>query len=403
MALTILQNIGLTDPQSSEVTSNINEPTAATNDRQLFMTGNWFASRSSDGGANWTLVDPFTSFPASAGGFCCDQVVLFNPKFRIWIWLLQYSSAANGENIFRVSVSREATFGNWYYWDFAPRNLNATWTANWFDYPDMAFTSEQLFITFNMFKGNDWQRAVVFRMPLTTLASAGTLSYRWWQTTSNGSLRLSRGAASTMYMASHNSVNQIRVLQWADSAATVTTTDVNVRPWLGGAYSAPGPGGSNWLGRCDSRITGACVGGDVLTFMWSANRDGSHPLPYIRVVRLRETTKALVAEPDLWSQSSAWAYPAAASNAQGVVGLSAFYGGGTRHPWHVVGTLSAANNWSTAVSATSTHSPPSGAWGDYVSCVPHQPASAQWVASGYTLRGGTDRRNIEPRYVRFRA
>lgn len=402
MAITLVQNIGLNDTQTSQTTSTICEPTAAANERQLFVTGNWFASRSSDGGASWTFVDPFTSFPASAGGFCCDQVVLFNPRFKIWIWLLQYSQAGNGENLFRLAISREASFGSWYYWDFAPGNLSATFAGNWFDYPDMAFTNDNLFVTFNMFKGNAWQRAVAFRFPLATLASGGSLGYRWYQTTANGSLRLTRGAATTMYLGSHNTASQIRVLQWPDSGTTITTTDVNVRPWLAGAYSAPGPGNVNWLGRTDPRITGACVGAGTITFMWSANRDGSHPLPYIRVARLRESNKALLGEPDLWSRQSAWAYPAAATNAQGQVGISAFYGGGTRHPGHVVGALTAQNTWDTVLAAVSTDGPPNQAWGDYLSCVQHHASVAQWVAAGYTLRGGTARRNIEPRYVHFR-
>ena len=89
----------------------------------VMMTGNWFASTSTDAGANWTFLDPFTRFPASAGGFCCDQIVLYNPRHRIWIWLLQYISTANGDNIFRLAVCREAEFGSWYYWDFAPQEL----------------------------------------------------------------------------------------------------------------------------------------------------------------------------------------------------------------------------------------------------------------------------------------
>lgn len=133
MALTLVQNIALNDAASTELTSNVCEPATAANDRQLFMTGNWFASSSADGGSTWTAISPFSRFPASAGGFCCDQVVMFNPRHRIWIWLLQYSTASNGENIFRIAISREATFGSWYYWDFAPRGVNATWTGNWFD------------------------------------------------------------------------------------------------------------------------------------------------------------------------------------------------------------------------------------------------------------------------------
>lgn len=402
MALTLLQNIGLDDAATSQLTSTVCEPSAAANDKQLFVTGNWFASNSTNGGAGWTFVDPFTRFPASAGGFCCDQVVLYNPVHRIWIWLLQYLEGSNGENLFRLAVSREASFGSWYWWDFTPRGVNSAWTGHWFDYPDMAFSGANLFVTFNMFKGNAWQRATVFRFPLATLASGASLGYRVWNTTANGSIRLSRGAGSTMYMGSHNSASQVRVFQWPDSATGLSWTDVNVRPWAGGAYSAPGPGGVNWLGRLDSRITGAWVGAGTIGFMWSANRDGSHPLPYIRVVRLKESTKAKIDEPDIFSRDAAWAYPAAAPNAQGQVGFAAFYGGGTRHPGHVVG-VSTASGWETALTKISTHGPPDQAWGDYLSCVAHHPNSTQWVASGFTLQGGTSRRNIEPRYVRFRA
>ena len=52
MALTLVQTVGLSDTASSQSTSTICEPTAAANERQLFMTGNWFASSSADAGAN---------------------------------------------------------------------------------------------------------------------------------------------------------------------------------------------------------------------------------------------------------------------------------------------------------------------------------------------------------------
>jgi hypothetical protein len=200
MALTLVQNLGLDDTATSQLTATVCEPTAAANDQQLFTTGNWFASSSVNGGANWTFVNPFTRFPASAGGFCCDQIVLYNAAHHIWIWLLQYVSTANGDNIFRLAVCRDTQFGSWYYWNFAPKNLNAAWNKQMFDYPDMACTDANLFVTFNMFLGNPWQRAVVFRFPLATLASGASLGYRWWATTNNGSIRLSRGAGATMYM-----------------------------------------------------------------------------------------------------------------------------------------------------------------------------------------------------------
>ena len=241
----------------------------------------------------------------------------------------------------------------------------------------------------------------MFRFPLATLAAGTSLGYRLWATNNNGSIRLCRGAGATMYMGSHNSASQIRVLKWPDSATGLTWKDVNVRSWAAGAYSAPGPGGVNWLGRLDSRITGAWVGAATIGFMWSANRDGSHPLPYVRVVRLKESTKALIDEPDIWSRTSAWAYPAAAANTEGVAGFSAFYGGGTRHPGHVVG-VKTATGWDTALIATSTHSPPDQAWGDYLSCLAHHTPRLAVGGLGLHAARRNSRKNIEPRFVRFR-
>ena len=143
-------------------------------------------------------------------------------------------------------------------------------------------------------------------------------------------------------------------LQWPDSATELSWTDVDVRPWSAGAYAAHGPGGVNWLGRMDPRITGAWMGGGKVGFMWTANRDSTHPWPYIRVVRLLESNLRLIDEPDIWSRVSAWAYPAASGHARGGVGFTAFYGGGTRHPGHVVGVKVEAG-WETTISASSRY------------------------------------------------
>jgi hypothetical protein len=180
-----VQNVGLTDAATSQQTSNINEPTAATSGNNVFVTGNWFASRSTTGGANFTLVDPFTALPSAAGGFCCDQIVLYEPSRDIWIWILQYIQTG-GSNVFRVAISRGSSFGSWYWWDFSPRALNPTWTDMWFDYPDAGFSVNNLYITFNAFNtGGSWLRAFVFKLPLDPLKNRTSLSYQWWSTTTH--------------------------------------------------------------------------------------------------------------------------------------------------------------------------------------------------------------------------
>ena len=316
----LIRNIGLDDAATSTQTSTVNEPTAASAGDRVFVTGNWFASRSTDSGASWTLVDPFTTLPPAAGGFCCDQVVLYDPGRDIWIWILQYIRSGTS-NVFRVAVSAGNDLGSWHWWDFAPQALDATWTDLWFDYPDAAVSANHLYITFNAFNSADsWQRAVVFKLPLDTLASAGSLGYQWWSTTTHGSLRLTQGSTSSMYFASHNAGTQLRVFGWPDGSNTIAWFDVTVSAWNPGPYSAPGPGGVEWLGRLDSRITGAWLSGTRAGFLWTAAARSGRPMPYVKAAMVETATQSLVEEPDIWNAESAFAYPAACPNAQGVVG-----------------------------------------------------------------------------------
>jgi hypothetical protein len=396
----LIQNLQLDDVATSPLTSSICEPTAASSGNNIFVTGNWFASRSTTGGSNFTFVDPFTAFPSAAGGFCCDQIVLYDPSRDIWIWILQYIQTG-GSNIFRVAISRGSSFGSWYYWDFSPRALNPAWTDMWFDYPDAAISANHLYITFNAFNAaGRFQRAFVFKLPLDTLRNGTSLGYQWWSTTANGSLRLTQGAMTTMFFASHNGGTTLRVYSWPDGGGTLGSFDVNVSAYSAGPYSAPGPGGVEWLRRTDSRITGAWLTGTRAGFMWTAGAGPGRPFPYVKVAVVDTFTRSLTGQPDIWNTSSAFAYPAACPNAQGVVGVSLFFGGGTRHPSHVVGFRD-GEAWRLVITRSSTHGPSGGTWGDYLSCKRYQPQTSEWVASGYTLQGGTDRRNVAPQYVRF--
>ena len=170
--LTIFRNVGLDDAATSTDTSTVGEPSVAVSGRQAFLTGNWYASRSTNEGQDWSHVDPFTSLPSAAGGFCCDQVVVHDRRREVWIWILQYITA-NGTNVFRLAASRDNGFPNhsWYWWDISPATLDGRWTNVWFDYPDIALTNDHAWVTFNVFDSNDvWQRAVIMKFPLATIA-----------------------------------------------------------------------------------------------------------------------------------------------------------------------------------------------------------------------------------------
>ncbi|HEY8620562.1 MAG TPA: hypothetical protein VIM01_10860 [Dermatophilaceae bacterium] len=401
--VTVTGNIALDDAATGTQTGTVGEPSVAASSTTVFVTGNWYASRSADRGATWTPLDPFTEFPTQRGIFCCDQQVLYLSGPRLWVWLLQYSRSGSS-NIYRLAVSRTAASGTWHWWDVAPADLDPAWTDVWFDFPDLAASATNLWISFNQYDaGNAWKRAGVIRYPIDQLASATPITRRHWVTTAIGSLRLVNGAGTSMWFCGTDQARRsLRLFEWPDDATGVTAWTIPVSPWAQDGYISLGPGGAPWLGRCDDRVTGAWRAGGRLGFLWTSGRIPGRPQPFIRAVTLDEQTLAVVAEPDLWSQNGAWAYPAAAPSKKGRLGLSAFYGGPT-HPAHAVGVLDAqANTWTTKITATSTHGPVAGKWGDYVVCRAHPIRTTSWVASGFTLQGGTDRRNIEPRVVIFR-
>src|SRR5262249_55526211 len=77
-------------PYPGASTSFVAETQAATNGPIVFYSANWFASFSTDGGASFTFVDPYTQFDPLDGGFCCDQTVTYDPTRDLMIWQLQY-------------------------------------------------------------------------------------------------------------------------------------------------------------------------------------------------------------------------------------------------------------------------------------------------------------------------
>ncbi len=400
--VTILDNRRLDDQATGTQTATVGEPTVASSGQRILVTGNWFASRSSDGGQSWVFLDPFTEFPDDDGDFCCDQIAYYSSRHRIWIWFLQYAQFGTS-NIVRIAVSRTGARGTWSWRDLRPTDVDPGWSQRWLDYPDLAESDDHLYLSFNVFDLSDaWTAAAVVRYPTADLAGGGPITRRSWTTTSFGSLRFVQGAGDTMWFAAHTGDPRVvRLFSWPDSANQVSAFSVAVGPWNDGPYTSRGPGGAEWLSRLDNRMTGGFRSDGVLGFAWSAGPRTGRPQPYTRVVRIDEASLRVRDEPDLWSATGAWAYAATAPSRRGEIGMSAFFGGPT-HPAHAVGLLDeSAGAWSMALTATSTHGPAQGTWGDYVVCRRHPSRSTAWIASAFTLDGGNDRRFVEPRVVAF--
>ena len=214
MAIVFYNNFGLTANDTGGQTSTVGEPSLANRGRHIFYSGNWYATKSLNGGNNWTFVSPFSVLPSIDGGFCCDQTIIYEHRRDILIWLLQYIKR-NGTNTLRVAVNKGATLtdSDWYWWDFQPVNVNPGWNLEWFDYNHAATSNNFLYVGSNVFTTttDQFTRSVIFRFPLDPLADGTALNYSHFSTTNNFSLRCTQGATDVMYFASHNSFSQVSV------------------------------------------------------------------------------------------------------------------------------------------------------------------------------------------------
>lgn len=112
--------------------ATILEPALACSGKRIIVTGNWFCSRTTDGGDNWVFVDPYTELPPAGAGFCCDQLIHYCSARRLWIWLLQFSKTTQG-NLIRVAVSSSGAPGTWTWWDTTPTDIDEQWSGTWLD------------------------------------------------------------------------------------------------------------------------------------------------------------------------------------------------------------------------------------------------------------------------------
>lgn len=391
-------------------TSTVGECSLSQRADHLLVTGNWYAAHSRDRGLTWVHADPFAHFPPAHGGFCCDQTTLYIPKARARVWLLQYSRSGPS-NTLRIAVQTGTNVAapNWFWWDLVPGAIDPAWSDEWFDYNHATWTDNFLYVSSNLFRGDTWTRCVIFRIPLRLLRSTATLTYEYFESTTHFSIRCLPGGTHTLHAVAHDSLAALQCFSWPEASASVNTHTLSVTAWHEPpTYSAPcppNPGSgvrSNWLGRCDGRITGGWEHQGVAGAVWSAGQQSLRPFPFVRCVRWDTTSGALIDEPDIWHPDYAHAYPDTCANRQGVVGIALFRGGGTLFPEHVVGHLGSGGTWSLLRTRAGTHGPDQDKWGDYLHLRLAEATGRRWSSAAFTLQGGSTRGHIEAHVSEFR-
>jgi hypothetical protein len=420
----VFRDSALTPP--STYSSSVNEPNVGGQGDALFTTHNWYAEISGDAGATYTYISPYSTFPAApsefSGGFCCDQRVAQDSSRGLVFWYLQYSlnGASPISNGVRLAVAHGAgdlAANTWRYYDFTPAMFGLT--DKWFDFPHLQASANFLYFTTNIFSGStgNFYGALVVRMPLDQLAAGVSLTLDSFLVAgSYGSILAVSGAAAeghrpgrtAMYFAAVYSTTSLKVLTWPEADALPAVHDVTgLATTSASVFSCLGPDSRDPCTRANPRAQTGWITDTELGVMWSSSQNGgTRPYPYTRVAVLDPVSLAVLAQPDIYSNSSAWLYPALAVNERGHLGGTISNLGGNVLPtlrYLIRDDLSidpSIAGWETYAAAASDAGT-SGRWGDYNGAAAHPRYPTTWLGAGHIQVGGGSNVNSQTHSIWF--
>lgn len=402
----VLRNTELSQPAQSQLASSVGEPSVSASGTVVMYTGNWYAARSIDGGQTFQYINPFNAFPDPPNlGYCCDQVVNYLPSIDTFVWLLQYGpkSGPEADNIQRLAfaTSAEVQSGSWRLFDITTESLGLA--GQFLDFPDLAVGTNFLYVTTNVFTpAGQSAGAAIVRIPIESIKE-GPVTASSHVSEELNSLRVAQNCGTVACFAAHVDTSTLRVFKWDEQQSDPISSDVGVARWIGGqGYHSTMPNGQRWLDRIDPRITGATLAGNDLWFAWSVDKGSNlRPNAFVQIARIDAASLTLIENVNVFDLSSATAYGALSTNADGEVGISYMIGGSQQFPSHMVGILTGTRK--DVLVAAGDRGPLDGQWGDYLTVRPVFPDRKLFAATGYTMKGPGDgsNRDATPRYVVF--
>jgi len=384
------------------------EPSVAIGDSVVWLTGNWFAARSTDGGVNWTYVNPYADFPT----FTSDQDAVYDPHRRLFLWYRQGAVLPGRlENSVKLNVSGDGA-ASWCSYTLRPSDVDPAWNTLQFDYPHLALTEDYLYISSTLLvtgAGFATPRMMLFRMSLDDLAGCSAFRYVYWTTDEGWSWTpVENGATTIMYLGDTldaggaDPTGTFRVYWQPEWTTELFYVDRSVPAWTFTERTGLCPvlGGGNPCARADERITSGWLrdrnGRGEIGFLWNVREGGGFPYPYIDAVTFDEETLSVTGRPMLWDSKCAWQYGATAPSGDGL-GIAAFYFCPSQPPAHVIGLAdgpTGQSKWAMFYSRVGEVPTSTLIWGDYIRV---RSDGRGYVATGYTM--GED--GAEPFLVSF--
>ncbi len=319
------------------------EPSGANGGGVIFVTANWTAAYSTDGGTTFHQLNPTTIFPADAIGFCCDQQVQYVASINRFIWLLQGSGVRLAMASPAQIISSAGT--SWTYWNLGPTTFGQP-AGTGFDYPDTSVGNNNLYLSWDVgfpaCPTGCTAGLEVVRIPLNQIQAGGTIFFDYTHPADSSQAwgsHLTQDTGDEIFWAGHNGNSTLRVWSLTEGSNTYFWRDVGISSWPNNTLSSTTPDGQDWLkfGFPGSSVIGATRSFSGLWFAWTAGTNGNFQQPHVEMVEL-DSNFNKTQQVQIWNNSYAFAYPALATDVcTGEIGLSLGYGGNGNYENHVVG------------------------------------------------------------------
>ncbi len=383
--------------------SNVTEMSGANNGRFVFATGNWWAARSTNQGVSWSYIDPFSDF----ADFCCDQDVIYDRSRDLFIWLRQGVPDGSNHNRFKLGVSTDDGASFCTYTVDAP-------AGEWYDYPHLALTNNNVYITWNMFSTN-YLRTRVMSWPLDPMKACISLTFFQFDDT-GGTITPAQGGISKAYFGQHRTSALMRIYTWQEGTGSIPFSDIGVPAWTTGGMSCPAPDGGDACARADHRMTSGYVRRhsalafsqlETVGFFWNAAAGGGFPYPYVENAWFYTNSMAYGGRDLIWNPTYAFLYAAAAPDVRGNLGILVGRAGGGLYPGICVGkdddTDGLPPGWTVScpTSMEGNRGPSDDEWGDYNRVRSFMPLQTCWLGTAHMLRDGGTGSFVHPLYVVF--
>jgi hypothetical protein len=368
-----------------------------------FLTANYTAAISLDTGRTFTQINPDDLLNPLGLKLCCDQGVTYVPSINTFVWILLSEEGPIAMAVSRPDQLQDSKGLSWTVYLIRSTAFNLE--DDRFDYPDVCFGNNFLYLTANLIKKRG---ALMVRMPLADIDARGAINSRFVYVADEWylcpvQLTGAEGWFGTMY-----DLSTLRLYRWPESALSPQPPiDVVIATVPDELWHSITPDSDDWLpdnSKIGTMVTGAARAGQELWFAWSAgrrvstNKEIKFMQPHIELAVVSTQSRGLIRQEYIWNADFAFAWPSLASNPAKQVAMSFSYGGGPCYPQHAVGLLSPRHDFVT----TTDGGPSIGAGGHYVRVRLAYPNSDAFVAGGYfnpKRKGGA---TSHPQYVVFR-